>query len=98
MNGYDVSIHTRKLHFDLSSSSVVLMVPLMVSLFPVGVPAVVTMLALPNLITGDGVPLVEAVKTLEDRGAAAVGINCSRGPDSALPVIKEIRKVCKVCV
>lgn len=60
-----------------------------------GLPAVITMMALPDLKMQDDIPLMEACKTLEERGAAVVGINCSRGPDSALPVVKEIRKVCK---
>lgn len=35
-------------------------------------------------------------KILEDAGATVVGINCMRGLQTALPVIKEIRRTCKV--
>ncbi len=48
------------------------------------------------MIMQDGVPVLETCKILEDMGADVVGLNCSRGLDSMLPVIKEVRKVCKV--
>jgi len=39
----------------------------------------------------DGVDGVTACKQLADAGADVVGLNCSRGPATMLPVIKEIR-------
>jgi methionine synthase I (cobalamin-dependent) len=40
----------------------------------------------------DGVPLIESCKELEQMGATVVGMNCNRGPDTMLPLVKEIRK------
>ena len=47
-------------------------------------------------ITTDDIPFPEACKRLEDEGAAVVGINCARGPDVMMPLIREVRKVFKV--
>ena len=44
----------------------------------------------------DEVPVGEACRTLEEAGAAVVGVNCTRGPHSMLPLLKEIREACKV--
>ena len=44
----------------------------------------------------DGVPIVEACRRLEEEGAAVVGLNCGRGPATMVPLLKEIKKVCKV--
>jgi betaine-homocysteine S-methyltransferase len=41
--------------------------------------------------TIDGYELDEACKRLEDRGADVVGLNCSRGPQTMLPIINRIR-------
>jgi betaine-homocysteine S-methyltransferase len=41
--------------------------------------------------TIDGYELDEACKRLEDRGADVVGLNCSRGPQTMLPIIDRIR-------
>ena len=46
--------------------------------------------------TFEGVPLPEACLRLEEAGATVVGLNCIKGPDTMLPAIREIRKVCKV--
>ena len=43
-----------------------------------------------------GLPIVEACRRLEEEGAAVVGLNCGRGPATMLPLLKEIKKVCKV--
>ncbi|XP_070556868.1 betaine--homocysteine S-methyltransferase 1-like [Ptychodera flava] len=67
-----------------------------------GLPAVITLAAYSiktkngRAITSDGVPLTEACKKLEDAGADVVGLNCSRGPATMMPIMREIRKVCKV--
>jgi len=39
----------------------------------------------------DGYSFVEACRILDDRGADIVGLNCSRGPHTMLPLIAEIR-------
>jgi len=41
--------------------------------------------------TIDGYEFDEACKRLEDRGADVVGLNCSRGPQTMLPIIDQIR-------
>src|SRR5438105_2607538 len=41
--------------------------------------------------TIDGYEFDEACRRLEDRGADAVGLNCSRGPQTMLPIIDRIR-------
>jgi len=41
--------------------------------------------------TIDGYAFAEACKRLEDRGADVVGLNCSRGPQTMLPIIDRIR-------
>ena len=46
--------------------------------------------------TLDDVPIPEACRRLEEAGATVVGLNCGRGPKSMLPLLREIRKVCKV--
>lgn len=42
-------------------------------------------------VTLDGVPFGDACKSLEDAGALVVGLNCSRGPNTMLPLVKNIR-------
>jgi betaine-homocysteine S-methyltransferase len=56
-----------------------------------GLPAVVTMTQHRHPITRDGLTLAETCKRLEDAGADVVGLNCSRGPVTMLPTIREIR-------
>ena len=58
-------------------------------------PAVVT-LAPNSAMTYDDVPLPTALRTLEELGADVVGINCFRGPDTMLPLMRDVRKECKV--
>ncbi|WAR08271.1 BHMT1-like protein [Mya arenaria] len=60
-----------------------------------GLPAVVTMAPYVPDVTLDYVPIPEACRRLEVAGAAVVGLNCQRGPETMLPLLKEIRKVCK---
>lgn len=61
-----------------------------------GLPAVITLAAHFPDRTTDEVPIPEACKRLEDKGAAVVGLNCSRGPDVMMPLIQEIKNACKV--
>ena len=63
-----------------------------------GLPSVVTFAYQSNGLY-DGVPIGEACRRLQEGGATIVGLNCSRGPATMLPVLKEIRKTYKVrCV
>lgn len=66
------------------------------SFYSSGVPAVITMTAYIPDMTTDDVPFPEACRRLEEAGAAVVGVNCGRGPRTMLPLVKEIKKVCKV--
>ncbi|XP_052104015.1 betaine--homocysteine S-methyltransferase 1-like [Mytilus californianus] len=63
--------------------------------FGKGLPAVITLTAYFPDVTTDNVPLPEACRRLEEHGAAVVGLNCGRGPRTMIPLIKEIKKVCK---
>lgn len=60
------------------------------------VPAVVSFIAHSADTTADGLTFPEACKRLEEAGANVVGLNCGRGPKTMMPLMKEIRKVCKV--
>jgi betaine-homocysteine S-methyltransferase len=58
-----------------------------------GLPAVVT-LAIPNEgKTEEGWTPGEACRRLEEAGADVVGLNCFRGPQSMLPLLRDIRAV-----
>ncbi|KAL4223235.1 hypothetical protein ACF0H5_016707 [Mactra antiquata] len=60
-----------------------------------GVPAVITLAVYVPDITTDDIPIAEACRRLEEQGADVVGINCGRGPSGFIPLLKEIREVCK---
>ena len=68
------------------------------SCFFTGLPAVVTLTANIPDITLDDIPFPEACRRLEEAGAAVVGINCSRGPATILPLLRDVRKAIKVKV
>lgn len=53
-------------------------------------PAVIT-LGSAETTTRDGHPHTEACRILSDRGADVVGLNCSRGPATLLPLIRNVR-------
>jgi betaine-homocysteine S-methyltransferase len=57
-----------------------------------GLPAVVTLTAHRSLETRDGLSFAEACKRLEAEGADVVGLNCSRGPATMMPLLREIRE------
>ncbi|XP_078341374.1 S-methylmethionine--homocysteine S-methyltransferase BHMT2-like [Crassostrea virginica] len=61
-----------------------------------GLPAVVSFIAHSKDQTSDGLTFPEACRKLEEAGADVVGLNCGRGPKTMMPLIREIRKVCKV--
>ena len=56
-----------------------------------GLPAMVTLSTVQDSKTRDGYNYIEACKILEARGADIVGLNCDRGPQTMLPLIKKIR-------
>ena len=56
------------------------------------VPAVITLAIHNSGLTREGWDPVDACKRLEDGGADVVGLNCSRGPATMLPLLKKIRK------
>jgi betaine-homocysteine S-methyltransferase len=57
-----------------------------------GFPAVVTLTAHRSLETRDGLSFGEACKQLEAEGADVVGLNCSRGPATMMPLLREVRE------
>ena len=61
--------------------------PAIVNFGVLGVPA-------GSMNTFDHVPIATACKELLDNGAYVVGVNCSRGPEQLLEVVKEIVKLC----
>ena len=63
-----------------------------------GLPAVITMAPTKSGSSNDGIPMPEVCKKLEEDGAACVGINCMRGPDTMLPLIREVRAACSVSI
>ena len=54
-------------------------------------PAMVTFASVQPNTTYDGYAYVKACQTLAEHGAAAVGLNCSRGPETMLPLLEQIR-------
>ncbi len=60
-----------------------------------GLPAVVMLVVDADEHTRDGLPIVEACQKLEQAGADVVGMNCSRGPQTMLPLLQQIRAAVK---
>jgi betaine-homocysteine S-methyltransferase len=63
-----------------------------------GLPAVVTLAAHKDPDMREGVSPAEACKRLEAAGADVVGLNCSRGPRTMLPLLEEVRDAVSVHV
>ncbi|XP_022104966.1 betaine--homocysteine S-methyltransferase 1-like [Acanthaster planci] len=68
-----------------------------------GLPAVITMCFYQTVVDGkvctlDGVEMCSAFQQLEEAEADVLGLNCARGPETTVPLLKEIRKVLKVPV
>ncbi|HEY6334955.1 MAG TPA: homocysteine S-methyltransferase family protein, partial [Alphaproteobacteria bacterium] len=61
----------------------------------VKLPAVITLAIHNSGLTREGWDPVDACKRLEAGGADVVGLNCSRGPRTMLPLLKKIRKAVK---
>jgi betaine-homocysteine S-methyltransferase len=62
-----------------------------------GLPAVVTFASTEDT-TIDGVEFDEACRRLEEAGADVVGLNCSRGPATMLPILERVRAAVDVHV
>jgi betaine-homocysteine S-methyltransferase len=56
-----------------------------------GLPAMVTFASVKDGVTYDGYDYVEACKVLADHGATVVGLNCSRGPATMMPLLERLR-------
>ena len=56
-----------------------------------GLPAMITFGSTYDQLL-DGHAYADACRVLDERGADIVGLNCSRGPDTMLPIIAEIRE------
>lgn len=63
-----------------------------------GLPAMVTFASVQPETTYDGYEYVEACRVLAEAGAAVVGLNCSRGPETMLPLLERIRAAVDVPV
>ncbi len=63
-----------------------------------GLPTMVTFASVQPEKTYDGFDYVEACRVLADKGAAIVGLNCSRGPETMLPLLERIRAAVDVPV
>jgi betaine-homocysteine S-methyltransferase len=63
-----------------------------------GLPAVVTLTAHKDPDMREGVSPAEACRRLEEAGADVVGLNCSRGPRTMLPLLEEVRDAVSVPV
>jgi betaine-homocysteine S-methyltransferase len=63
-----------------------------------GLPAMVTFASVQATTTYDGYDYVEACRILAAHGATIVGLNCSRGPETMLPLLETIRSAVDVAV
>ncbi|HEX7300999.1 MAG TPA: homocysteine S-methyltransferase family protein [Solirubrobacteraceae bacterium] len=63
-----------------------------------GLPAMVTFASVHPTTTYDGYDYVDACRILADHGATIVGLNCSRGPETMLPLLERIRASVDVAV
>ncbi|HZC28597.1 MAG TPA: homocysteine S-methyltransferase family protein, partial [Gaiellaceae bacterium] len=63
-----------------------------------GLPAMVTFASVQPERTYDGYDYVDACRILAENGARIVGLNCSRGPETMLPLLERIRAAVDVAV
>jgi betaine-homocysteine S-methyltransferase len=63
-----------------------------------GLPAMVTFASVQPTVTYDGYDYVDACRILAENGARIVGLNCSRGPATILPLLERIRAAVDVAV
>ena len=59
-------------------------------------PCVINLAPSASGTTFDGFDYPTSLRSLEEMGADVVGLNCFQGPITIIPLMKEIRKVCKV--
>jgi methionine synthase I (cobalamin-dependent) len=57
-----------------------------------GLRAVVTLTVHQAPTTREGLSMADACKMLEDAGADVVGLNCCRGPETLMPLVREVRE------
>lgn len=60
-----------------------------------GLPTVIMLAPQTDSKTRDGYTYPDACRRLEEAGADCVGLNCNFGPQTIIPAMREIRKVCK---
>ena len=63
-----------------------------------GLPVMVTFASVQPSMTYDGYDYVEACRVVAESGATLVGLNCSRGPETMLPMLERIRAAVDVPV
>jgi len=63
-----------------------------------GLPAMVTFASVQPAMTYDGYEYVDACRILAEAGATIVGLNCSRGPATILPLLERLRAAVDVPV
>jgi betaine-homocysteine S-methyltransferase len=63
-----------------------------------GLPAVVTLTIHRDGTAREGLSPAEACRRIEAAGADVVGLNCTRGPDTFLPLLQEVRNAVSVHV
>jgi betaine-homocysteine S-methyltransferase len=61
-------------------------------------PVMVTFASVQPTMTYDGHGYVDACRIMADAGATIVGLNCSRGPETMLPLLEQIRAAVDVAV
>ena len=59
------------------------------------IPAVITLAPMGENKMRDGWTVLDTLRTLEDRGADVVGMNCFRGPNTMMPYLRKARRVLK---
>ncbi|MCA1693754.1 MAG: homocysteine S-methyltransferase family protein, partial [Actinobacteria bacterium] len=63
-----------------------------------GLPSVITLAFHQSPLTREGWTAAEACKRIADAGADVVGLNCIRGPETMLPLLREIMPAVEVPV
>ena len=61
-----------------------------------GLPAVINVNPGVREVTIDGVSVPALCRELEELGADVVGLNCSLGPDTMVPIMRKVKDACKV--
>ena len=64
----------------------------------VGLPAVINIDPGIKEMTIDGMSVPALCRELEEVGADVVGLNCALGPDTIMPIMRKVKKACKVNV